>query len=85
MKKVYILYYTPDDHVTNAQKWVCKVLNQCKFTQTELAKRLHCTRQMVSNLVNGRNNMTFDKVCAICYVTGIHDDPEEVWNAICWN
>lgn len=74
-------YYIPDENATEAQKWLYRMINRRAMTQGELASLLHTTRQTVSKLFNGRTELTFDKICAICYVCHL-DDPEEVWEQI---
>ena len=82
MKAFRQIYYTPDETATEAQKWLCRVLNRRGISQAELATELHTTRQAISKLVNGHTKMTFDKVCAIYYVCHLSEDPEDVWNRI---
>ena len=84
MKKVIRCYYEPSPDMTKAQVWLCRVLNSTGFTQEELGKKLHISRQAISNLVNGHSKLTFSQVCAICYVVAqnfsyLADDPESIW------
>lgn len=79
MKKVIHCYYELSPTMTKAQVWICRVLNSSGFTQEELGKKLHISRQAVNNLVNGHSKLTFSQVCAICYVCYLADDPESIW------
>jgi len=64
------------------QKWLCSVLSRANLNLAGLAVRLHLSRQSVSNWLAGRSALSFPVICAICYVTGIDDDPEKIWSAI---
>lgn len=82
MRKRRQVYYMPKNTDSEGQKWLAGVLNLCGVSQSELADRLHTTRQSVCKLLNGQTKMTFCKVVAVCYVCGLTDDPEAIWHSI---
>lgn len=63
-------------------RWLTNALNERQITVSELARRMHVTRQMVYNLLHGHQRMTFLHVIAICYLLKLEDDPKEIYKQI---
>lgn len=75
-------YYDITEDMPFLEQWLLRVMNRCMINSSDLAKKLHVSRTAVSNWLLGKNTITFMNVVAICRVTGIDDDPEEIFNQI---
>lgn len=75
-------YYDVTEEMPFQEQWLLQVMNRCMINSADLAKKLHITRQAVSNWLLGNNQITFMAIAAICHVTGIDDDPERIFNEI---
>ena len=81
LKKTRHVYF-PDEDASEAQKWLCRVLNMCGMTQSEIADKLHTTRQSINKLVNGNTELTFDKICAICWACDLGENPDKIYHEL---
>ena len=59
--------------------WLASNIGFKKWTQAEVAKRLHVSRAHVNNHVTGLTAPTYINVVAYCWLFGVNDDPEEIW------
>lgn len=78
-KKCYVLN---EKDSSIQQKWLVSVLNRCHCNMTGLAEKLHVSKQAISTYMTMTTQLPFPMICAICYVTGIPDKAEKVYEAI---
>lgn len=75
-------YYEPESNASPASKWLCDVLNYSGFTQSDLAEKLHMSRQSMSKLMCGVSKLSFCQMTAIIYVCELDSNPERIWREI---
>lgn len=59
--------------------WLTTNRMEYGWTMTDVAKKLHTTKQTVSNHTCGRTKVPFVYIIAYCSLFGNKDDPEEIW------
>lgn len=79
---VYAKNYVLKENATVQQKWLVSVLNRNGCNMTELAEKLHMSKATISLYMKMKVAMPFTVICAICYITGIPDNAEKVYEAI---
>lgn len=79
---VYKKNYVLKENATVQQKWLVSVLNRNNCNMKGLAEKLHISRQTVTLYMQMNAKLPFPMICAICYVTGIPDNAEKVYEAI---
>lgn len=62
--------------------WLNQNMLRIGMTQTDVAKKLHVSRQSVTGHSTGMVKPTFQNVVSYCWVFGNKDDPEEVWKLV---
>lgn len=72
-------FYKTDENASYQAKWLADVLNQCGLTCSGLAKKIHVTRQSVSNWLLDKNRMTYNSVVVICYRLSLAENSDEVY------
>lgn len=77
-----VRYYDITEDMPFQEKWLLGVLNTCKMNLSDLASKIHVARQTVRLYANNTSALSFPVIVAICYVTGMKDDPEEVYERI---
>ena len=55
---------------------VLRAMEEQSITQVELAKRMGCTQQYVSNLLKGSSNMTLETIARLENALGIDSRPQ---------
>ena len=79
---VYKKNYVLKENATVQQKWLVSVLNRTGCNMKKLAEKLHISRQTITLYMQMNIKLSFPIICAICYVTGIPDNAEKVYEAI---
>lgn len=64
------------------QKWLVSVFNRAGINMSELADKLHITRQSVSTWMTGKVTLPYMAICAICHVLKLPDNCERLYSAI---
>ena len=79
---VYAKNYVLKENATVQQKWLVSVLNRNRCNMKGLSEKLHISRQSFSLYMQMDIKLPFPMICAICYITGIPDNAEKVYEAI---
>lgn len=78
MRKIF--YAAPG--APKQELWMVRLFNSRKLNCTTTAKKLHTTKQTVSNYANCVYEIPFMFIAAACRVFDLEDDPEEVYREI---
>ena len=61
-------------------QWLVEHIDASGLTYADVGKKLHVGRTAISGHATGLSKPTFMNVVAYCWLFGVQDDPEEIWN-----
>ena len=79
IKKSY--YEIPED-ATPQQRWLLNILNDYNLTMSQVAKKIHVSKQTVAFWINGTTKIAFGNICAICMFVDKYANPELIYKTI---
>ena len=75
-------YYEIPEDASVQQRWLLNILNESQMNSSELANKIHTSRQTLSCLINNKWPISFQYICAIIWATGFKENPETIYELI---
>lgn len=62
--------------------WMLNNMDERGWSCTDVAEKLHTTRQSVNNHTYGKNKPSYMQVVAYCWVFDFKDNPDDIWELV---